>query len=195
MIDPAELVATLASLPTVCEKHQVSFNAAEVNDCHSCSFVQVKVVIVDSVAFLLRSIPDGKTRAAFVKEISSLLRKLVATMRVALVVVNQMTTKFAAAGSDDKAAMIPALGGCAAMVTRPPSVTHILWPSGESWSHVCHNRVVVSQRMDGTRACNLTKSASREPAIVEFRIGQQGLIPSDTTGAEGPHVIRRRIGE
>lgn len=164
--DEAALLATLYSLEKHIEKH-------------SRSSLPVKLVVVDSIAFHFRAITPTdssyylqrtKTLAALALYLGDLARRY----ELAVVVVNQMTTKIHGGSSS----VVPALG--------------------ESWAHATSTRLLLSQEhkllmqedddddnddenipQSCTKipvwTCTLVKSAHRPNGTADYRILEEGI--------------------
>lgn len=88
--------------------------------CRHC--MQVKVVVVDSIAFHFRQdFGDMSLRTRVLNGMAQQLIRLAAAHDLAVVLINQMTTKLTAGGPSR---LVPALG--------------------ESWGHASTNRVILS---------------------------------------------------
>lgn len=73
---------------------------------------------------------------------------------VAVVLMNQVTTKIDSSNDSGKGQIVAALG--------------------EPWSHVCTNRILLTLENDQRWAC-LVKSSSQKPRNVEYEISQLGI--------------------
>ena len=87
MFDHLELIALIQHIQTVCDN--------------------VKLVVVDSLAFPFKSSQDLAKRSRIIHSMAQLMRKLASLHDVAIVITNHMTSKQNAQG---KSIMVPALG-------------------------------------------------------------------------------------
>lgn len=111
----------------------------------------MKLVVFDSVTFNFRQ--DFEDMAGRTRLLANMAQKLMAIAEnydVAIVLVNQVTHKVTSEGSRT----VPALG--------------------ESWSHVCTNRLMVYW-MDGQRYAHLAKSPSLPVGTAPYVITEEGV--------------------
>ena len=137
----------------------------------------IKCIIIDSMAFHYRCAGASTTsnqsnndyylaRTQQLVALASHLNRIAAEYHVAILVVNQMTTKL---DGNNNTIIVPALG--------------------ESWAHSMANRLLLSSSSSNTndneeRSCRLTKSAHRPAGVARFRICQAGIRDvSSPTGA------------
>lgn len=162
----------------------------------------VRLVVVDSVAFHYRgdsASADAGARARQLSAQAQALHALAAEHKLAVIVVNHMTTKLSSALGDAPAEV--AMGGAAmtaeamgdastaSFVVRSAAAAAAsgAWPSavtvsgsrlapalGESWAHACTNRLLLfwSSRL---RVARLAKSASRPLGSTAFSITEDGI--------------------
>ena len=154
----------------------------------------IKCIIIDSMAFHYRCGTTSSTgsttsnqsnndyylaRTQQLVALASHLNRLASEYHVAILVVNQMTTKLT---DSNTTTVVPALG--------------------ESWAHSMANRLLLSSNnhhntndnSDSTpeRSCRLTKSAHRPAGVARFRICPAGIrdvsspSTSTTTTAQAP---------
>ncbi|CAG8490189.1 3669_t:CDS:10 [Ambispora gerdemannii] len=118
----------------------------------------VKLVVIDSIAFHFRqNFSDMALRTRLLNGLAQDLTKLVDSFELAVVILNQMTTKFGVNSGTiltDKPVLVPALG--------------------ESWSHQCNNRVILYWR-DDIRYAHLVKSSNLQEGTVPYKITSQGV--------------------
>lgn len=132
--DYTQLMATLHSLHLFLKTH-----------------LKVRLIIVDSIAFTFRwDCDDFTIRTRLLNSTAQTLSSLATLHSLAVVVTNQMTTRF----GNDKPQLVPALG--------------------ESWGHSCAIRVVLYWENQQRRAL-LYKSPSRREADVFFQITTAGV--------------------
>ncbi|KJE92059.1 RAD51C protein [Capsaspora owczarzaki ATCC 30864] len=113
----------------------------------------VRVIIVDSVAFHFRHhFDDMALRTRLLNGMAQSFLKMAIDSSVAIVLVNQMTTKM---GSErGQSHLVPALG--------------------ESWGHASTNRVIMFWK-DGLRQATLYKSSSMQERTITYQITAEGV--------------------
>lgn len=141
----------------------------------------IKLVVIDSIAFHYRcSSSDYKSRTKSLARTASFLADI-ASKNIAVVVVNQMTTKVSGSSAssetkfsaDFSTSLIPALGESWAHAVT----TRLLLSADTSTSESISNRSVRHQR----RICTLVKSPHKPSGTASFSItefGVRGGIPS-----------------
>lgn len=120
---------------------------------------QVKLVVVDSIAFHFRqNFDDMSLRTRLLNGMAQHLLRLATTHKLAVVLMNQMTTKYV--GGSGKMQLAPALG--------------------ESWGHAATNRVVLCWE-DRVRTATLYKSPTMQEATIEYTVTADGIrsVPSN----------------
>lgn len=163
--DYTEQMCTIKSLDAFVEKHA------------AC---KIKLIVIDSISFhFRRDFNDMGKRSRVLSEMASCLHALARKYKLAVVMTNQMTTRFMKRdhrvypprhtnGADDdddsddrrrsrEAVLVPALG--------------------ETWSHVSTNRIRL-RRPKGTgvrRIAHLVKSPSHAPGRAYYRITERGV--------------------
>lgn len=119
----------------------------------------IKLVVVDSIAFPVRAAPMSATggdveffvaRSRQLTVYANQLAQLASRHNLAVVAINQMTTKL----KDDGGELIPALG--------------------ESWAHAVTTRLVLSHRGD-ERTCTLVKSPRLPAASAKYQVTRVGI--------------------
>jgi RAD51-like protein 2 len=113
----------------------------------------VKLIVIDSIAFHFRSITNYQERTRILNTIAQTLRRIATIHQIAIVIVNQMTTKI----SDSRvvgSVMVPALG--------------------ESWGHACTHRMILLWK-GGERVAWLCKSSTLEEGFGTFDITSSGI--------------------
>mmetsp|Transcript_37328 Transcript_37328/g.49181 ORF Transcript_37328/g.49181 Transcript_37328/m.49181 type:complete len:460 (+) Transcript_37328:49-1428(+) len=123
---------------------------------------EVKLVVLDSIAFHFRhGFAAGQKnnmggRTKILSDMAQRLTKLAQEHDVAVVVINQMTTKIdsMAAGSVSNSRLVPALG--------------------ETWAHAATNRILLFWQ-DGERKAKLFKSPWREAKTVSYQVTAVGI--------------------
>eukprot|EP00238_Polyblepharides_amylifera_P008740 CAMPEP_0196575850 /NCGR_PEP_ID=MMETSP1081-20130531/5236_1 /TAXON_ID=36882 /ORGANISM="Pyramimonas amylifera, Strain CCMP720" /LENGTH=355 /DNA_ID=CAMNT_0041894269 /DNA_START=470 /DNA_END=1537 /DNA_ORIENTATION=+ len=117
------------------------------------SHLQVKLIVVDSIAFHFRQdFPDMSQRTKILNEASLLLMNLAHTYSLAVVTMNQVTTRVSAIGG--QSALVPALG--------------------ESFAHACTTRIILFWR-NGQRNANLHKSPRLPQGVASYIVTQDGI--------------------
>lgn len=117
---------------------------------------QVKLIVIDSIAFhFRRNFEDYAMRTRLLGNMSQTLIELAKDFNLAVVLMNQVTTKF---GQGKVAELVPALG--------------------ETWGHSSTNRIMLYEK-NGTRFARLLKSPNRKKAEVPFQITEQGVRSVD----------------
>eukprot|EP00953_Heterococcus_sp_UTEX-ZZ885_P027880 14912-Heterococcus_DN1.PRE.3 len=155
----------------------------------------VLLVVLDSVAFHFRHAyaSDIGLRSRMLSKMAQQLNE----RSIAVVVINQMTTKFDynSSGSDE-AKLAPALvqllsERCAHAIERSLalhcnlcmlSCLYIEHHIGESWSHAAANKVMLFQK-DNIRFARLMKSAWKDDATVPFSINSLGVRDASMSSA------------
>ena len=146
-----EQISALASLPRFLERHPA-----------------VRLVVLDSVTFHFRYAESAAanridTRARLLQSLSQALHRAAASYNVAVVVINQMTTRFrqdmgaasSMTGDEDTGRLVPALG--------------------ESWAHACTNRIILRWDAAGVRVAQLVKSPSQRSGEVRYAVTPEGV--------------------
>lgn len=122
---------------------------------HNKEFQNVKVIILDSVAFhFRRNFEDFAMRARLLGNMSQSLIEIAKQFNLAVVLMNQVTTKFV----KGQAELVPALG--------------------ETWGHASTNRIMLFERQ-GVRYARLLKSPNRKKAEVPYTITEEGVRDLD----------------
>jgi RAD51-like protein 2 len=111
----------------------------------------VKLIVLDSVAFHFRSgfENDMANRTRILQGIGKNLSIIASQFNIAVLVLNQVTTKF----ENNKSTVIPALG--------------------ESWSHVCQTRLFLTKEKE--RTCTVFKSSTQKESTAVFDITKEGV--------------------
>ena len=132
----------------------------------------VRLVVVDSVSFHFRyGFDDLALRTRLLNGMAQLLLKAARDHEVAVVLINQMTTK-PGAGSSEGSYLVPALG--------------------ESWGHAATVRVIMSW-VQGVRCARLYKSPSMREDTVPYRVTATGIADcvDDTSDRDARHRDKR----
>jgi len=113
---------------------------------------QVKLVVVDSIANSLRAEEDLRTRTVLLNQLALNFRKLAHNHNVAVLLINQVTTK-----------------------CNAPVGTFGIYPAlGESWSYVAAEKVMLL-RNGCRRQALLFKSRTRPRALAEYIVTEGGI--------------------
>eukprot|EP00944_MAST-04C_sp_MAST-4C-sp1_P015136 g15136.t1 len=137
----------------------------------------IRLIVMDSVAFHFRhGFDDMAKRSRMLSQMSQDLNKMATDHQLAVIVVNQVTTKFAFSNPGRKPG------------ERNSNGASILIPAlGESWSHAATNRVELFWN-NSIRNAKLVKSPSQKVNTVPYAITRQGIRHTEThTG--GPSTI------
>jgi len=133
--DYVEQIALVNVLPKVLREHK-----------------NVKLIILDSVTFHFRhDFEDMGLRTRLLNSLAQNLMALAESKGIAVVLMNQMTTKV---GGENESFLVPALG--------------------ESWGHNCTNRIILYWK-DGQRYAYLYKSPSRKAEVVPYVVTTDGI--------------------
>mmetsp|Transcript_3991 Transcript_3991/g.7773 ORF Transcript_3991/g.7773 Transcript_3991/m.7773 type:complete len:359 (-) Transcript_3991:99-1175(-) len=119
------------------------------------SHQHVRLVVIDSIAFHFRQdFPDMSQRTRILNESSLLLMRLADKFSLAIVSINQVTTKVS---TDGPSMLVPALG--------------------ESFAHACTTRVILHWQQDHTkqRYAHLYKSPRLPQSTAPFRVEKNGI--------------------
>lgn len=112
----------------------------------------VRLVVVDSIAFHFRQeFASMALRSRLLHGIAQTLIRLAVAHNLAVVLTNQMTTKL---GGESRGQLVPALG--------------------ESWGHMCTNRVVLSWQR-GVRCATLAKSPTQPETTINYDVTAAGI--------------------
>eukprot|EP00118_Oscarella_pearsei_P014802 m.129494 g.129494 ORF g.129494 m.129494 type:complete len:161 (+) comp37981_c0_seq3:662-1144(+) len=138
----------------------------------STTLQQIKLVIIDSIAFPFRQDFDSfATRTRILSGLAQTLIEIATSHQLAVVLTNHMTTR----------------------LNRDPATNTIsstLQPAlGESWGHASTIRVLLLWE-DSTRTANLYKSPSKQQSIVAFQVTADGV--RDITEDDDAHPAKRR---
>ena len=179
--DEASQTATLYSLPKFLEQEQ--------------STLPVKLVVIDSIAFHYRSAtPNDREyylqRTQNLTNLASFLGDLATKYQLAVVAINQMTTKVDE--STNTSRCVPALG--------------------ESWAHATTTRLLLttsSSQHHGSdrpqeRTCTLVKSPHKPPGTAQYQVLDIGIrdvrnktkAPEESSGTTNPthhHDSNKRL--
>ncbi|KAJ3287005.1 DNA repair protein rad51c [Borealophlyctis nickersoniae] len=113
---------------------------------------QVKIIVIDSIAFHFRqNFTDMGLRTRLLNGMAQQFRKFADENDLAVVLMNQMTTKILRTNQSDSssATLVPALG--------------------DSWGHACTNRVILFWQ-NNVRHAVLTKSPNMQERTVQYAI-------------------------
>lgn len=213
--DETALTATLYSLPQYMEETTTGADDEPLDrdkdDDSLPSSLPVRLIVIDSIAFHFRAVaPTDPSyyiqRTKTLTNLASFLGDLAANYNVAVVAINQMTTKIASLSSssnngDGNTALVPALG--------------------ESWAHATATRLLLSyanpyvadfvvdesnihghqsqQQKYQHRTCELIKSSYRPSGTAKFIIVQEGIRGMDYftkgTAARSPPPQNRDLNK
>ncbi|KAI8912654.1 Rad51C protein [Gorgonomyces haynaldii] len=120
-------------------------------NCLESKLEGVRFVCFDSITFLLRGLADMSERTRLLHTLAQTLRHLASKYKIAIVLTNQMTTKFS---KTNESLIVPALG--------------------ESWGHACTNRIVLCWQSNMRHAW-MTKSPYQADQIAPFAVTSEGI--------------------
>ena len=128
----------------------------------------IRLIVMDSVAFHFRhGFDDMAKRSRMLSQMSQDLNKMATDHELAVIVVNQVTTKFAFSNPGRKPG------------ERNSNGASILVPAlGESWSHAATNRVELFWN-NSIRNAKLVKSPSQKVNTVPYAVTRQGIRHAD----------------
>lgn len=130
------------------------------------SHPKVRLVIIDSVANAVRS-EELTTRTRIMLDMVTKLRKIAAKQDIAVIVINQATTRF---NNDRTSCVIPALGEC--------------------WSYVPAVKIMLRNQLNtNKKIAFLTKSPTKPPGTITYIITSAGV--RDVTSSE---VLTKKKG-
>lgn len=144
----------------------------------------IKAVVIDSVAFHYRSEPSGGGssyggRTKSLTRLAASLADLAREFDVAVLAVNQMTTKVQGGGIGGGGGP---LGESSANGGATSSSSSRLTPAlGESWSHATTTRLLLTQVKDGEssggdlRRCRLVKCPHKAAGVADFQVNEYGV--------------------
>lgn len=116
----------------------------------------VKLIVLDSIAFHYRAITPTNhkyylQRTKDLVSLASFLSDLARKHHLAVVCINQMTTKIVS----QKTHLVPALG--------------------ESWAHAVTTRLLLSRQQQSSFSCKIVKSPHRPSGTAHFQVLRQGI--------------------
>lgn len=217
--DETALLATLYSLPHYIQEQRRKRLNKETNDSQHPSQLPVKLIIIDSIAFHFRAVTPTDSNYYFqrtktIVNLAAFLSDVASEYNVAVVAINQMTTKLGD-------------GGRRAAPSSSSLSTKIVPALGESWAHATATRLLLSherscgerenedegdsyddddkdlanKRQGGTdnrrvqhRICTLVKSTNRPSGTARFRILEIGIRDPPPAG-EGSMRTSSKRGE
>ena len=126
---------------------------------------EVKLVVIDSVAFHFRhDYEEMAQRTRLLSAYSQSLTAMAKRFGVAVVLMNQVTTKFDGGG-----------GGSAEGGGRRESAGTLVPALGNSWAHACTTRCMLYWER-GSRYARLIKSPNLPDMIVPYEITADGVV-------------------
>jgi RecA/RadA recombinase len=210
--DETALLATLYSLKQYIEKQQKKPDA-----------LPVKLIVIDSIAFHFRAVvPTDSSyyiqRTKTLTRLAGFLGDLASTYDLAVVAINQMTTKVTNSNDNSK------------KTTSNNGISMIVPSLGESWAHATATRLLLSKRerfvssvgygvkpdeedddeedsnsqgqesiednnhpkLQQDRTCRLVKSSDRPSGMAHFRIVEAGIRDVTSSGQSGRNNKRHR---
>ncbi|MFS7942597.1 putative DNA recombination and repair protein Rad51 [Helianthus anomalus] len=140
------------------------FHVLQIYKLHLKMFLQVKVVIIDSITFHFRQdFDDMALRTRILSGMALNLMKLARKFGLAVVVLNQVTTKYA------------------------DGQFHLALALGDSWSHSSTNRIILHWN-GNERYAYIDKSPSLRSASAPYSVTPKGIRPSDSNNKRIKHV-------
>ena len=141
------------------------------------SHPRVRLVVLDSVAFhFRRGFDDFSVRSRLLSGMAQQLIALAKQHTLAVVAVNQLTTRIAAGGGGAGGSSGVRGGGNSDVASLAPAL-------GEVWSHACTSRVLLYWR-GRERWARILKSPSRRQAACKYDIRQAGVRDANS-GSSG----------
>jgi RAD51-like protein 2 len=145
-------------------------NNSSRSSSNNTDLLPVKLIVLDSIAFHYRAITptDHKyylQRTKALVSLAAFLSDLARTHHLAVVCINQMTTKL----SNAKTLLVPALG--------------------ESWAHAVTTRLLLSQQQQQQQSnftCQMVKSPHKPAGIAQFQVLPQGIRGLSSTNNNNP---------
>ncbi|KAI8600289.1 P-loop containing nucleoside triphosphate hydrolase protein [Dissophora ornata] len=154
---PVELIAMIRALDGIVQAHP-----------------KTKLIVVDSISFLFRSnFSDMNLRTKLVANVGRQLAALAREYDVAVLVINQMTTKIESLNSRAQRSSEHLSGKV------QPAL-------GETWANICTHRIRLYSHMDGRRSARLFKSPTTQEQTVSFQIVGGGISDVDDTSLHVP---------
>ena len=170
---------------------------------------QVRLLVVDSIAFHFRRGFDGdfSSRARLLASLAQQLLQLAARHQLAVVAINQVTTRIGGGGGEGTALAADGGGGSGGLGVSGAAGGGVLLGDasaslapalGESWSHACTSRVLLFWK-GSERWARIIKSPSRKQAACRYTISRDGIRDvrahtttpahsSSTAQQQPPHV-------
>lgn len=143
----------------------------------------VKLVVIDSIAFPFRAADPGSdfiARTRHLTATAAALSELASTYQIAVVAINQMTTKF-----------MSTMNSTGNELNTNNSSMKLVPALGESWAHAVTTRLVLSANEGNQqRICTLTKSPRLPTGSAAFQIVEAGV-----RGVEYTHSSKRQRTE
>ncbi|GKY94043.1 DNA repair protein rad51c [Mayamaea pseudoterrestris] len=160
--DEATQTAVIYSLP-----HFIQKQLEESTKDNTHKRAPIKLIVIDSMAFHHRAsgpATDYIQRTQSLMRQVSLLASLAFQHNLAVLVINQMTTKVLSnnaisASTDESSRSVPALG--------------------ESWAHAVSTRLLLQGNGSGPRTCRILKSPRLPNASAEYRVVDAGVRAAD----------------
>jgi RAD51-like protein 2 len=180
--DVSDLIALLSgALPDLVDRLSSTDNGSS----------PVRLVVIDSLAFPYRA-SDGTDFVARTRQLTNTaaqLNQLASKYQLAVVTINQMTTKFSPTlAMENDPSSNNANGGSNSSVPAATLVPAL----GESWAHAVTTRLILSQGQQQTapihRQCTLAKSPRFPTASATFVIVQAGIRGAEYASAKKPRT-------
>jgi RAD51-like protein 2 len=141
------------------------------SNSNNTDLLPVKLIVLDSIAFHYRAITPTNhkyylQRTKALVSLAAFLSDLARTHHLAVVCINQMTTKIS---NNAKTLLVPALG--------------------ESWAHAVTTRLLLSQQQHQQQSnftCQMVKSPHKPAGIAQFQVLPQGIRGLSSKNNDNP---------
>jgi len=187
--DEAALLATLYSLRDYIESSAIARDSAVMSP--SSPSLPVRLIVIDSIAFHFRAVvPTDSSyyvqRTKTLTALAAYLGELAHQHDLAVVVINQMTTKIGNGSGGTAASVVPALGESWAHATATRLLLSkddrsLMGRAATSDNYDSDNdddesdRLGLQARRREMRTCSLTKSAHRPTGTARYRVVEEGI--------------------
>lgn len=165
--DEAAQMATIQSLPTMIQKR------AELGN-------PVRLVVIDSIAFHYRCAPPGSDYMARTRSLTTtaaFLSDVATKFDVAVVAINQMTTKMGANHNNNNGGTNSTSGHGNSMESTDRD-SRLVPALGEAWAHATTTRLLLSyggEQHASTRRCTLVKSPHKAAGTALYQVTEAGI--------------------
>ncbi|XP_064602451.1 DNA repair protein RAD51 homolog 2-like [Liolophura sinensis] len=138
--------------------------------------LKVKLVVIDSIASLIRKEFDSRVNRSMVDRTKLLLREatilkyLAETFSIPVIVTNQITTYFGTIGQTHETDDVVSLEGSQDYVTAA---------LGNTWSHSVNTRLILQYHRGNQRQLLVAKSPAAPFTVFTYTIQPQGLVQEE----------------